>query len=970
LKNLPRHPAAAIVVSLVLAVAAVRLAAQAIYDPAYAFTTFAGTPSRGATDGPSDAARFSNPSGVAVDRTGNVFVADQDNHTVRKITPDGIVTTFAGAAGETGSTDGIGSAARFFRPAGLAFDASGTLFVADTGNHTIRKITPAGAVTTFAGSAGQLGSADGFGDIARFNAPGGVAVGNGGNVYIADTNNHTVRQISPSGLVTTFAGSPTSSGTQDGTGNNAGFGFTVGVAVDANGDVFVAEPSRIRKITPSRVVTTLAGSSFFGYADGAGTAAQFNGASGIAIDPSGNLLVTEIINNTIRKVTQEGVVTTVAGIRSSQGGAVDGPANAARFNRPRAIVAESDGNLLVADSNNQSIRRISTTGVVTTVAGLANNVGSIDGAGSTARFNTPGGMAVDRDGNIYIAEYYGTIRKITPAGIVTILAGAAGLPGFTDGVGGAARFSTPSALAVDGSGNVYVADTYGHTIRKITPAAVVTTLAGSAGRSGYVDGTGAAARFRYPMGIAADAAGNVFVSDTDNFVIRKITPDGVVSTLAGMADETGSTDGVGSSARFVGPGGLDVDASGNLFVADFRNHTIRRITPNGAVTTYAGSAGNSGYVDGNVAVARLNVPSDVALDATGNVFITDNRNQCVRRISPAGLVTTIAGLAGMTGSADGTGRAARFGTPDDSGNPRGPVGLAVDRQGAIFVADTFNHTIRRGVVSLTSSATARLINLSVRKVIGPDTLTVGFVLRGAASKPMLVRAVGPGLAAFGATNALTTPMLTLNRSGTGSGMVVTNSGWGGSVTLADAFTRVGAFPLAPNSADAAALPTLQGADYTVQVASSNGARGDALVEVYDMEWINSATRLANVSAQATTGSADNVLSAGFVIGGGNMQVLIRGVGPGLGQFGVPGVLAAPRLTVFSDDTPIATNTRWGGSSDLTAAFRRVGAFPLPTDSVDAALLLTLAPGNYTAQLTSTDSATGAAIIEVYEVPSP
>ncbi len=272
--------------------------------------------------------------------------------------------------------------------------------------------------------------------------------------------------------------------------------------------------------------------------------------------------------------------TTLAGQASI--GSADGTGSAARFYYPAGVATDSSGNVYVADRSNSTIRKITPAGVVTTLAGLAGYQGSADGTGSAARFYYPFGVATDSSGNVYVADGGNdTIRKITPAGVVTTLAGLAGITGSADGTGSAARFYNPAAVATDSSGNVYVADTVNYTIRKITPAGVVTTLAGLAGSYGSADGTGSAARFYYPFGVATDSSGNVYVADTDNHTIREITPAGVVTTLAGLAGSYGSADGAGSAARFHYPYGGATDSSGNVYVADSGNNTIRKgfLTP-------------------------------------------------------------------------------------------------------------------------------------------------------------------------------------------------------------------------------------------------------------------------------------------------------------------------------------------------------------------------------------------------------
>jgi uncharacterized protein YjiK len=601
----------------------------------------------GNVDGAGTAASFNFPGSVATDSAGNLYVADGENHTIRKITPAGAVSTFAGTTDIFGSADGTGAAARFNSPRGVATDGAGNVYVADEGNNTIRKITPAGVVSTLAGTARLTGSTDATGAAARFNAPRGVTTDGAGNVYVADMFNHTIRKITPAGVVSTLAGTAGVIGSTDAAGATASFFLPRGVATDSAGNVYVADTSNhtIRKITPAGAVTTLAGTAgTAGSTDATGTAARFRFPRGIATDSAGNLYVPELVNNTIRKITPAGVVSTLAGTAGSVGSA-DGTGGAASFNFPSGVATDSASNVYVADTNNHTIRKITSAGVVSTLAGIAGLTGSTDATGATARFSGPRGVATDSAGNVYVAdEGNHTIRKITPAGVVTTLAGTAGSVGSADGTGAAASFNFPSGVATDSAGNVYVADSSNNTIRKITPAGVVSTLAGTPGLAGSTDATGAAARFNLPLGVATDSAGNVYVADTLNNTIRKITSAGVVSTLAGTVG-TGSADGTGAAASFNSPVGVAADSAGNIYVADTSNSTIRKITPAGAVTTLAGTAAGFGSVDGTGAAARFNFPSGIATDSAGNVYVADTSNSTIRKITPTGVVTTVVGTA-------------------------------------------------------------------------------------------------------------------------------------------------------------------------------------------------------------------------------------------------------------------------------------------------------------------------------------
>ena len=351
----------------------------------------------------------------------------------------------------------------------------------------------------------------------------------------------------------------------------------------------------------------------------------------------------------------------------------------------------------------QSVPVITEPFEITTLAGKALTSGTEDGTGAAARFNFLTGVALDADGNVYVADSGShTLRKVTPAGVVTTLAGTAGVSGSADGAALGAKFDTPSGVAVDSAGNVYIADTLNHTIRKLSSAGVVTTFAGQAGASGSADGTAGAARFFGPQGLALDASGaNLYVADTNNDTIRRIVvASGAVTTVAGAAGEAGSADGLGAVARFNGPSALTIDASGTLYVADTDNHVIRTITSAGKVTTLAGRAGRSGASDGTGLAAAFNHPSALAIDGSNNLYVLDTDNHTVRKVvSAAGVVTTLAGQPGTSGSADGGG------TYDSDGNPLGsaarfnyPAGLAVTADGDLYIADTNNHTLRFGTL--------------------------------------------------------------------------------------------------------------------------------------------------------------------------------------------------------------------------------------------------------------------------------
>jgi streptogramin lyase len=315
-------------------------------------------------------------------------------------------------------------------------------------------------------------------------------------------------------------------------------------------------------------------------------------------------------------------------------GAVDALGDEAQFNCPTGIAVGSDGTIFVADTHNSTIRKITRDGNVTTFAGLAGVIGSNDGMGTNAQFNGPQGIAVDNSGNIYVADTgNSTIRKITLSGEVTTIAGVANYPNPFDGVGTNALFNHPQALAVDSIGQIYVADTWNYTIRKIATDGTATTLAGRAGYPGNLDGATNRARFQCPTGIAVDTNGTVYVSEFSSHTVRRITADGTVTTIAGRAGSWGDSDGVNDSARFYQPTAIAVDVNGNLYVVDSGNQTLRQITlsnTNWTVTTIAGISGVAGNVDGTGPTAHMNFTLGMAVGTDGLLYLADSGNNTIR----------------------------------------------------------------------------------------------------------------------------------------------------------------------------------------------------------------------------------------------------------------------------------------------------------------------------------------------------
>ena len=778
---------------------------QVNYATPYTFSTIAGNAGYGIADGVGSTARFFDPQGIAADRAGNIYVGDAKNFTIRMMVPtvfagqtNWVVSTIAGSPGVQGTADGAGGVARFIDPHGLTLDGVGNLFLTEFAGHTIREISPvvsAGqtnwVVSTIAGATGVKGSQDGLGGAARFFQPSCLAWG-GGNLYVVDEGNATIRMLAPfvaagqtNWQVSTIAGLAGSHGSTDGDGSIARFHIPFGIAADLAGDLYVTDyaASTIRLLTPTGQtnwqVSTIAGSvGGFGSVDGTGTNAQFLDPFGITVNADGTLFVDDAGNNTIRSITpqvSDGVtnwlVSTIAGLPGVGGqGSTDGTGSEALFWYPNEIAVDTGGVLYVTDTFNNTIRRLTpsatvgqTGWTVNTIAGLAAADGSLDGIGSSAAFVAPDGVALDQAGNLYVTDFTDCIiRRLAPVVVggktnwsVTTIAGSAGVNASNDGTGSSAFFDSPDGIAVDGLGQVYVADSANETIRKISPTLVagqtqwvVSTIAGSVGVSGTNDGTGGLAQFAGLGSIAVDRGGNLFVPDSGNATIRMVRPivasghtNWNVTTIAGLATVTGSDDGTGTVARFNAPYGITMGPAGNLYVTDGANNTIRRIAPNilpgltnWVVTTIAGTAGTNGNVDGVGAAAQFNAPSGIAMDAAGALYVADAQNNTLRKVAPSRhgsqtnwAVTTIGGLGGHFGSADGTGAAARFNSP---------WGVAVSPDGKVYVADYYNTTVRQGV-------SPPVIRLSTPS-LSPPQARIGFALTaGWASTFELLNAPSP-----------------------------------------------------------------------------------------------------------------------------------------------------------------------------------------------------------------------------------
>ncbi|HTB12228.1 MAG TPA: hypothetical protein VK752_11680 [Bryobacteraceae bacterium] len=599
-----------------------------------------GTAGFSGDSGPAASAQVSDPQGVAVDSSGNLYIADATNHRIRKVS-SGTITTIAGngTAGFTGD-NGPATSAELNGPIGIAVDSSGNLYIADSGNNRVRKVTN-GTITTIAGNgtAGFTGDNSGNGATnAELNDPVGVAVDSSGNVYVADYANNRIRKIS-NGVITTVAGNGTTGFTGDnGQASTAGVYEPRGVAVDSAGNVYIADSHnyRVRKVTVSTgVISTVAGNGTPGYSgdNGPATTAQLRYPVSVSLDSAGNLYIADLGASVIRKVSS-GTITTLAGTGSAGFAGDTGPATSALLDQPNGITLDSAGNLYIADYLNARIREIS-SGVITTVAGdsILGFAGD-NGAALSAELDDPVGAAVDSSGNVYITdEANNRIRKVS-SGVITTVVGT-GKAGYVDNVAATSgELNDPLGIAVDSSGNLYIADRSNNRVRKVS-GGIITTVAGTGTQgSGGDNGPATSANLNLPAAVAVDSSGNLYISEAGGNRIRKVS-NGTITTIAGTGKAGYSGDnGPATSAQLNDPIGIALDSAGNIYVADHTNYVIRKIS-NGVITTIAGSnvAGLSGD-GGSATTAQLDNPYGITVAANGNVYFSDAANNRIRMLTP------------------------------------------------------------------------------------------------------------------------------------------------------------------------------------------------------------------------------------------------------------------------------------------------------------------------------------------------
>lgn len=677
------------------------------------------------------------PGRVATDPAGNVYFTALNS--VYSLA-GGTITRIAGNGQPGYSGDGgPATRAQLNAPQGLAFDTAGDMYIADTQNQVVRMVTAStGVITTVAGN-GKPGLDGDYGPPlqAKLHLPTTVALDNSGNLYICDSANNAIRWVS-NGVIAPYLGNYIPGFTGDTTGTIS-MNDPTDIFFDTNWNLWIADydNGRIREYGTNDIASTVVGCASCNYVEGGlALATALAGPHSVVVDPAGNIYIADTDDNRIRKVSiTTNKVTTLAGAGGYGFSGDGGPANAAQINTPTSLAIDHAGNVYFVDLFNARIRMVSTSGNITTVAGNGASQYSGDGgAAQNALMHGPSAVAYSSSG-VYIADTNNQrVRQIGLSGSMSTVAGT-GTPGFAGdgGPAASAQLSFPGALAVDPSGFLYIADTGNQRVRKVVNGTINTVVGnGSTGYSG--DGSSAVnATLNAPAGLAIDSSGNLYISDYSNNVVRKVTVGGIISTVAGNGSQGYSGDGgLATSAQLNGPLGLALDASGNLYIADSGNYVVRVVSATGGIATYAGT-GTLGYSgDGGPGMsANLASPYGLAFDASGNLYLSDLGANRIRMIAPGGTISTIAGNGTSGYSGDGgPALQAQFGSV---------AGITLDVQGDVYVADQGNNVIRLLQAVSATPTTGAIVNAASNLVgtiapgewltiygsgIGPSTLTI------------------------------------------------------------------------------------------------------------------------------------------------------------------------------------------------------------------------------------------------------
>lgn len=653
------------------------------------------------------------PNGVTMDATGNTYIADYQNHRIRKIGTDGTIVTVAGTGVPGYNGDNILAVnAQLYSPYGITVDGHGDLYIADLNNNRIRKVTAAtGIITTIAGTGTYGYNGDNINAAnAQLALPTNTAVDAQDNIFVVDFFNQRIRKIS-GGIITTVAGTGTAGYNQDNIpAIQAQISYPYGIALDAHGDgFFIADVgnNRIRKVNAAGTITTIAGTGAAGFSGDGGPAANamLNAPYSVTVDGANAIYFSDNGNHRIRLITQSGQISTLAGTGTAGYNGEGLAPSATEFNEPTGLCIDNNLNITVADSRNNRIRRFfAFGGTVSTIAGngLKDYYGD-GGPAMDAGFIQPIGVFRDKKNNIFIADGAANkVRKIDPAGIISTIAGT-GVAGSSGDNGAAvnAAINNPYGIYADNAGNVYIGTLGDFRIRRIDTSGIITTFAGT-GTDGYSGDNGPAtsAAIGTAQGITGDAQDNIYFADFMHGVVRKVNAvTHIITTVAGTGTQGYSGDGGSAvSAQLGSPNSVSFDGAGNMYIGDDFPNVVRKVS-GGIISTVAGGLDVNGdgiYNSMDIGDAGDNGPATAAAftdiecayaDSAGNIFIADAGVHKVRKVDAGGLITTLAGTGVAGSSADSI--------PASTAAINSPWAVTTDRYGDVYIADNINKRIRK-----------------------------------------------------------------------------------------------------------------------------------------------------------------------------------------------------------------------------------------------------------------------------------